>query len=253
MAQRRTADAGLTDPARRALLAAAAALPACTAMPPAAGPGAALPSGPAPAPVLRIGDRWRYQLIDKFNGQWLDEPTWEVAELAPELVMHVRGRRAGGPLEERFAAPWSALTEVLYGAPYAFREPVPIVPSPIEPGRTVATSTSYVDSATQQRKLWSQQLRIAGWTTIEVPAGRYDCLRVSRIIAFEHPDSQKTSANRSDTLWYAPAVNRWVQRELRGEFIASGLGAGNPSTGVRGREDWLLWQLTAYTRTPVSG
>ena len=86
-----------------------------------------------------------------------------------------------------------------------------------------------------------------------MPAGRYDCLRVSRIIAFEHPDSQKTSANRSDTLWYAPAVNRWVQRELRGDFIATGLGAGNPGSAERGREDWLLWQLTAYTRTPVSG
>ena len=46
----------MTDPARRALLAAAAALPACGAMPQGAGP-----SGPMPAPTVRIGDRWRYQ------------------------------------------------------------------------------------------------------------------------------------------------------------------------------------------------
>ena len=75
------------------------------------------------------------------------------------------------------------------------------------------TDAGLTDPATQRRKGWSQQLRIAGWTT----------------------------------------VNRWVRHALRGDFIVSDLGAGNPSTGVVGREDWLLWQLTAYARTPVFG
>ena len=253
MAQRRTADAGLTDPARRALLVAAAALPACTAVPPAGGPGSTLPTGPAPAPVLRIGDRWRYQLTDRLDGRWIDEPTWELVELMPEIRMRIRSRRPGGNAEERFSEPWVALSEFLYGGLYAYREPVPLVPTPIEPGRTVATSSSYIDPETQKRKLWSQQLRIGGWETVEVPAGRYDCLKVSRTIAFESPDSDRSAANRSDTLWYAPAVNRWVQREMRGDYTATGMGANNPSTGVRGREDWLLWQLTAYLRSPVAG
>lgn len=255
MAQRRTADADLSDPARRALLFAAAALPACGAMPPAGAPGSVLPTGPAPAPTVRLGDRWRYRIIDRYSGRWLDEPTWEVVGTEPEVRLSVSLRRAtaSAAAEERFEAPWSVRSEWLYGDAYAFREPVPLVPSPIVPGRIVATTTSYLDAASARRRSWSQQLRIGGWETVEVPAGRYDCLRVSRTIAFEHPDAGRRLSTRSDTLWYAPAVSRWVQRELRGEYVSAGTSPGTPGDGVPGREDWLLYQLTAYRPSAAAG
>jgi hypothetical protein len=47
--------------------------------------------------------------------------------------------------------------------------------------------------------------------------------------------------NRSDVIWYSPQVNRWVKREWSGDYVSSGL-TGAPA-GVRGREDWVLWQL----------
>lgn len=240
------------DPARRALLAAAAALPACSVFTTAEPPRGPVPAGPAPAPAVRVGDRWRYRVVDRHNGRWLDEPTWETVEAGSELRLKVSLRRATAAeaFEERYATPWAALTEVLYGLSYPFRDPVPLVPATLEPGRVVATSTSYLDPVTQRRRLWSQQLRVGAWESLEVPAGRYDCLRIGRTVAFEHTDTGRRASTLADTLWYAPAVNRWVQRELRGEYISAGTSPGTPAEGERGLDDWLLFQLTAYQPSP---
>ncbi|MEI7447357.1 MAG: hypothetical protein WCK28_20895 [Burkholderiales bacterium] len=248
MAQRRAADAGLNDPARRALLAAAAALPACAAVPGAAPPTGPVPSGTLPAPVARVGDRWRYRIVDRYTDAWVDEPTWEVVEAGDLLRLKISPRRStpSHALEERFASPWVALTEVVFGSAYPFRDPVPIVPAPLEYGRLVSTATTYVDPAAPRPRRWSQQVRVGGWESVTVPAGRFDCLRIGRTIAYEDPDGGRNGATRSDTLWYAPAVHRWVQRELRGEYVSTGVVHGTAARGERVQEGWQLHQLSAY-------
>ena len=239
----------MTDPARRALLLGAAALPACGAL-----PRDLAPDGPVPAPTVRVGDRWRYQLLDRQSGRWIDEPTWTVVEVAPEIRMSVASRRAGPPREERFASAWSALAETLYGATYEFAAPVPLLPSPIASGTASATATTYLDTGTGRRRRWTQQLTAGRWERVEVPAGTFDCLRVGRVVAYEHVDGNRRGSTLSDTLWYAPRVNRWVQREWRDEYVSAGLsGLGNAPIGEAARDDWLLWQLTAYVPTPTSG
>jgi hypothetical protein len=235
----------VTDPARRALLAAAAALPACGAL-----PQGTAPAGPVPSPVVRVGDRWRYQLTERSRGRWLDEPTFEVVEVAPEIRLAVTSRRGGPPVEERFSSAWAALVETLYGFSYEFAAPVPLVPSPVGTGFG-STVTTYRDPGTGRRRRWSQRLTGGGWERVEVPAGAFDCLRIGRVVAFEHVDPNRSSATMSDTLWYAPQAHRWVQREWRGEYISLGLSGGdNAPEGTQGREDWLLWQLTAYQPAP---
>ncbi len=237
----------MTDPARRALLAAAAALPACGAL-----PQGAAPAGPVPEPVVRIGDRWRYQLVERSRGRWLDEPTFEVLEVAPEIRLSVSSRRGGPPDEERFAGAWTALVETLYGRSYAYAAPVPLVPSPVGTGFGT-TTTRYRDPGTGRLRRWSQRLSGGGWERVQVPAGAFDCLRIGRVVAYEHADDNRLSATMSDTLWYSPQVNRWVQREWRGEYVSAGLsGDDNPPEGTPGREDWLLWQLTAYVPSPAA-
>jgi hypothetical protein len=245
VAPRRPSDAGLSAPARRALLAAVVAVPACGAL-----PQGAAPAGTVPAPAVRVGDRWRYLLTERSRGRWLDEPTFEVVEVAPEIRIAVSSRRGGPPGEERFASAWTALVETLYGLSYAFAAPVPLVPSPIGAGFG-ATATTYRDPGTGRRRRWTQQLTGGGWTRVQVPAGEFECLRIGRVVAFDHPDDNRRSATMTDTLWYAPQVNRWVQRTWQGEYISAGLsGADNPPEGTQGRDDWLLWQLTAYVPAP---
>jgi hypothetical protein len=93
---------------------------------------------------------------------------------------------------------------------------------------------------------------VSGRETVEVPAGRFDCVRIGRVITFDHPDVHRVNATRSETIWYSPQVNRWVQRELRGEYVSRGLTPGNPAEGITAMEGWLLWQLTAWMPSPMA-
>jgi hypothetical protein len=247
VAQRRPADAGVTDPARRALLVAATALPVACA---ASGGG---PAGPVSPPTLRVGDRWRYQLVNRFNDTFVDAPTWEVVSVAPELRLTASNVRGGGTRDERWAGAWTVRDETIFGIAMTFAEPLPLVPMPIEAGRTVSTSTTYVTSDDPRARRWSQRLSTGPWETVEVPAGRYECLRIRRAVSFEHPNPFRSASTRSETLWYAPAVGRWVQREWRGDFVSLGMAAGMPAEGLKGDEDWQMLQLTAWLPAPTAG
>lgn len=236
----------MTDPLRRLVLAAAAILPAACAS------SGTAPAAPVPAPRIRVGDRWRYRVIDRFNGRWIDEPTWEVVEAGAEVRMAVRGRRSGQPAEERFTPSWAVLEEWAFDQPLRFDAPMPLLPEPIAAGVSFSTSGTYTDPGSTKALRWNQRLSSGPWTSIEVPAGRFDCLRVSRVIAFEHADGFRQNSRRTDILWYSPQVNRWVQREWRGEYVSRGLG-DNPAEGVTALEDARLLQLTSWLPSPTAG
>jgi hypothetical protein len=243
---------GLVPPAppdrlRRSLLVAASALTAACAA-----PGGGGPAKPVSPPVPRVGDRWRYQAINRFRNAVIDAPTWEVVAVAPELRLKVTNLRGGQTREERFASAWAVLAESIFDIPMTWAEPVPLVPVPIEAGRGLNTSTTYRELGGTRARRWSQRVSTGPWETIEVPAGRFECLRISRVVAFEHPDPFRADSTRSETIWYAPAVGRWVQRESRGEFISLGQGADNPAEGLKGDEDWQLLQLTAWLPAPTA-
>lgn len=235
----------MTDPARRALLLAAAALPACAGTNPAVN----APAGPVTAPVLRVGDHWQYRVTERMRDAWIDEPRCEVVEVGATIRTLTHSRRGGDPVEERFASPWIALVEDWYGIRQTYASPVPIVPMPLEPGRSEHTVTRYAVVDEPKPRRWSQRLSTGRWEAIEVPAGRFDCLRIERVIGFDAPDEGRLNASRTDVLWYAPAVGRWVRRETGGTFISSGVGGANPAEGVQGLESPLRWELTQWRRT----
>jgi hypothetical protein len=238
----------MTDPARRALLVAAAALPAACAA-----PGANAPSVPVATHVLRVGDRWRYQLINRFRNQWLGAPVWELTAIEPELRLKVTNLKGGSVLEERWADAWRVREELIFGIPMVYAEPQALVPSPAEAGRTLITATTYREAGGGEARPWRQRLSAGPWETIEVPAGRFECLRISRFVAFTHPDSFRSASTRSETLWYAPAAGRWVQREWRGEYVSLGQGDGNPAEGLTAPEDWQMLQLTDWQPASRAG
>jgi hypothetical protein len=199
---------------------------------------------PVPLPTVRVGDRWRYRQIDRFRNAWVDEPVHEVVAVSPDIRVRITDRRSTAPREERFSSPWSAIVDTSYETPIRFERPMPILPVPIELGESLASETTYRIDGSNSALRWSQTLHAERWERVDVPAGRFDCLRISRVIAYRHPDPFRGNASRSDTIWYAPQVNRWVQREWSGDSVSSGL-TGAPA-GIRGLEDWVQWQLVSY-------
>jgi hypothetical protein len=231
------------DPLRRRLIASTAAAPllvAGCATPFDRGvPVASIPA--ATRPKVNVGDRWVYQTINLYNRSVIDEMTAEVVAMEPETRVRLAARDAGTVVEERYAGAWSVISEATFDRPITFEAPMPLVPDPPQIGssrdRSRYRAQDYRDVLQWEQRLWADR-----WERLEVPAGPFDCLRILRMINFQHPDIFRYGSERTDTLWYAPAANRWVQREWTGSFMPD----GPAPFGGRVRDDWVRWQLMSY-------
>ena len=197
---------------------------------------------PLPVPVLGVGDRWRYRLINRYNGSTVGETTVEVLEVAPEIRLRVDPGNGRPVLEERWANPWTVILETIYDAPMAFETPVPVVPPGARAGQGLTSASRYRSERSSSVLGWQQRLRVVGWERVQVPAGSFDALRIERFATYQHPDIFRYAPERIDTLWYSPQVGRWVVREWTGSYLPGSPGG----RGSRALEDWVRWELTAW-------
>ena len=238
----------MTRPQRRRALAAILALPGAAAMSLSAGcanPAAiAAPAGAEPlaVPAPRPDDRWRYRLINRYNGETAGNAVVQVIAVGAEIRLSIERDDGTPAVVERHASAWAVIADAGWDDPIEFESPVPIVPAGARTGSWMRTVSRYRSPRIDKVLRWDQVMRIAGWEQVQVPAGRFEALRIQRRIVFEHPDIFRYMPDRDETLWYAPAVGRWVAREWTGSYMP-----GSP-TGRLGRasEDWVRWEMTAY-------
>jgi hypothetical protein len=245
----------LIDQSRRRVIGAGLGLPVALSAMSVLGSGCASPGAmpapagldPLPVPTLRIGDRWRYVLINRYNNIAIGEVAVQVTAVTPLIRLSI-DRGAGKPLlEEIYTDPWSVLLETIYsGEPIRFSTPMPVVPQGASSGMNLKSDTRYMTPSSGSEYAWSQRLSVQGWEKVTVPAGSFDALRIVRQIDFVHPDFFRNMPTRTDIAWYAPQVGRWVKRDWTGSYITADL----MPRGGRAREDWIDWQLTAYEPVP---
>lgn len=235
------------DARRRRWLLAATALPlaGCGVFGPTYEAG---PAQPVPAPRVNVGDRWRYDVTNLFNGLSLGPQSATITQAdARGFKVALAGGGVVAPNDEAFYAdPWRIIDDPSYGALQVFRDPVPMLPSRLQAGVSEHMSTTYQVAGASAHFQWRQWLEAPGWERVRVPAGEFLCLRVERHILFEHPDVFRVSPERWDTLWYAPEVRRWVQRIWTGYYLWPG------GRAARFQEPWVRWQLLDHTPAPVA-
>ena len=234
-------------PLRRLLLGAgalgaAAAVTGCATQ----SPIVVVPPQPLPAPRVRVGDRWRYAVINGFNGSKTSEILAQVRTIAPQVLVELttdKGVRAG---DELYSAPWQVIQEPFYDIVQIFDAPLTLLPIGISLGDALVLRSAYRVPGYDERYAWYVRSEPVQWERVRVPAGEFDALRVQRDIFFAHSDRWRITPSRRETLWYAPQVNRWVQREWTGWYRWAGV-------RVPLREDWIRWQLMEYLPAPVAG
>ncbi len=202
---------------------------------------------PLPVPSLRVGDRWRYRLVNLYNGGTIGETAVEVVAVSPEIRLSVDPGQGRPVLEERYADAWTVIAETIYDAPMVFESPMPVVPPGARAGQSIASRTRYRSEFASRPLDWAQRVRVVGWERVSVPAGTFDALRIEKIVdRFEHPDFFRYMPDRVDVLWYAPEVGRWVQRQWTGTYMP---GAPTGRMG-RAREERTRWALTGWQPAP---
>lgn len=225
---------------RRFLLAAAAVLPSACAAPRFLAPPAIAPG----APRVALGQQWRYREINRYNGQVRTELAARVVQLDPQLRVSLTDADGKRRDDEVYAGAWNIVQDPTYDYTQVYARPVPLVPAPPALGRCAYTSVGYVATVEPELRLsWVERRCAVGWERVAVPAGEFLALRIERIVQFRHVDFRREDATRTDTLWYAPQVDRWVQREWTGTYFWAGMRRDAPL-----REAWVLRQLIEHRR-----
>lgn len=202
------------------------------------------------------GTRWRYQRINLYNDLPIEERICEVESVQPSLVVAWRDPSGRVVARERYASAWRVIEEPHFAEPIRYAEPVPVVPDPLRAGASLSVVTQYEIPGGIRAQRWRTDLRAPGWERVSVPAGTFDALRIERQSYFEPWQNVRFRARRVETLWYAPAVGRWVRRDWTGYYYdETTLGGSGPLARSRPeeREENLSWRLLAYEPAPVSG
>lgn len=198
------------------------------------------PAAPPRPPAVRVGDRWRYAKVNLYNGEQLADQVMRVTAVEPRVRIEVSGSDDQDQPPEIYAGAWNVVQETVWDLVQVFNAPCPLLPRRLEPGAVEHWRGTYQVPGDGWHHAWSVRVQAHGWERVDVPAGRFEALRVTRLIAFQHQDLRRAESRRRETLWYAPQVNRWVRREIDGSHIIPGL----PPMGVK--EDRVGWVLVAH-------
>jgi hypothetical protein len=185
-----------------------------------ASPQARAAEGPVARPEVREGDRWTYRRMDyagkRSTGEYELRVTFAGAKGIIAVVV------AGGKeLDTTWTADWNAVV-VPNGDTYSpdsqtFR-------FPLAPGATWrSTFGMHRPNARGFTMLFDRIAKVTGWEAVEVPAGSFRALRLDIEGSWKRGDVSASGHSRT-TMWYVPAVKRWVKYEYRDEGTGSHFG-----------------------------
>jgi hypothetical protein len=210
-----------------------------------------IPKTPIVAPVTipavrapAVGQQWVYEVRNFFNGELVDVVTETVVEVGPKVRIARHGKKMG-PLPDEIQQPWGMnLQDPNWTPPQRFLKAVPLWPEKLIPGWSGFYRTRYqVVGFPDNDFYWGLNIDATAWNRVKTQAGVFDALHyVNTAVFFESDDWFRMASNRSENVWFAPEIGRWVVRERFGEYLWMGsLGWADSN-----REDYLRWELVSW-------
>ena len=201
------------------------------------------------APVLAVGDEWRHDVFDVYNGEKLRAVTRRVVAVEPERWrFELIASGSDAAITEVCTPGWRALQTVPAPAlgELVFDPPLPLFDFPLETGRQWAARTTALDAATGRRNPVSVHARVRGWERVRVPAGEIETLVVARLLYLGDGDPFRTQTEVQATDWYAPSVRAVVRSDVTSWHydVAS---AGDPGGPPLVRGAWERTELTGWS------
>jgi hypothetical protein len=163
---------------------------------------------PVLRPIIHVGDVWRYRQYDGWSNRLVSEWRKQVTAVTDKIVLRVSNIQ--NPLEHGdaiFDLQWNSI--VLEGVQ---RDPfIGDFQFPLNVGKTWNSKFRFVRPAGQLGSVECEQTsKVETVDTIDIDSLRYQCLRINVSGRWRWlPES--ISGPYQKTIWYAPAVRRWVK------------------------------------------
>jgi len=206
---------------RRLFIAASAIVPIGCATSLSRVHGVSVPA-PTPIPAVRppkIGQEWRYIERDFYSGHTRGVIVEKVSSIG-QVITISRADADGSLLPSEIQEPYGMVkSDPHWGKVLNFNPAIPLWPQQMSSNWNKQVFSKYsVSSYPQNQNGWQLYMSAGGWEKITVPAGEFITLRFQNLINYESIDNNKMNCTRSETIWFAPQIGRWVARESSGSY-----------------------------------
>jgi hypothetical protein len=183
--------------------------------------GVSVPA-PTPIPAVRppkIGQEWRYIEKDFYSGHTRGVVVEKVNSVGQAITIS-RSDEHGSLLPSEIQEPYGmVISDPHWGKVLNFNPAIPLWPEKMSSNWNKQVFSKYnVSGYPQNQNGWQLYMSAGGWEKIAVPAGEFITLRFQNLISYESVDNNKMNCTRSETIWFAPQIGRWVARESSGSY-----------------------------------
>ena len=193
------------------------------------------------------GDTFVYQVINGYNNETRGQVSYRVQSSdADRVVFEVTTNRQGAySTAAEISTPGGSwlrhrLPSRDQPTDYEFSAAFPAYDFPLEPGKKWTARLNAVIPATGARRSVRIDAKVGGTERIQVPAGAFDTVKISRVIYAGDADLPRTETNIVETEWYAPALGRAVRLVTTSDWRDLSVRAHNQFRG-----DWDIYELVA--------
>jgi len=182
----------------------------------------------APAPAMKVGDRWVYNVKSGIGMQTITyQETREVTAVSGSAFkVKVTGKTADGAdftHVEDYSGPGTLRSGTLCLAEVR-RYPTPLqrVAFPIAPSQRSSKWVDVVSDPGGTKGQINYSFRTRGWEKVTAPAGAFDAIRIDTLMTLDDSTPFRNATNCNFTYWYSPTVRGTVRERRSAQYMEIG-------------------------------
>jgi hypothetical protein len=171
---------------------------------------------PAPAPSVRVGDRWVYNCSDGYRVKVTWTETHEVITIDSTGIA-VRVSLVGPTMNSSRVELWQAPGIVRVGSIYDdainrdFKAPLIRYQFPLTPGGSWHQDVHYFDPANQLVSNVERYVKVGGYETVITPGGTFNAIAMRTIMSVDDNNAFYFPIQCNYVTWWAPEVGGKVK------------------------------------------
>jgi hypothetical protein len=166
------------------------------------------------------GDRWAYEVKDEITGDLKQTITVVVVTVSDkEIITRLFSRGTGRPRQIVFEPGWSRIDDDAW-------KYKPSDGTGVQMPLQVGKEWRFENEATQFQNGTALRTtghsKVVGEEKVTTSAGTFDTFKIETLMRQVNSNDQTKAASVNATLWYAPAINRWVRKTYRNKGALAG-------------------------------
>lgn len=160
---------------------------------------------PVAKPVVKVGDRWKFVVVDPLTKVARDATEQVVSEVAADGFIVVETAPATEAKRQRYDPEWNGFQEVNGRMEHQVR-----VRFPLEPGKTWSSKYEWINARNRHGQL-DMSYKVGQPERVTVPAGTFEAIPIEASGTWRN-FTTGASGIAMEKRWYAPAARTMVRR-----------------------------------------